>query len=506
MLITSTAEHALLAKPSFFACTLPPPKMEKAAKRQRREKPAGCINKEQIARRYAVWLEARGAWWAKEAVRMEYTEATGWGVVALCGSGQGTVLFRVPRSACFGVQDCAVGTLSDEETTQDSQARLACLHMAERAKGAASMWAPRLDMFDSDPAANPFTWPAEQQAWLDGTDLEAVLCVKRARLEQELANAECTLKSAEYRTACAIVASHVNPWFGGSMCPFNELLNYNDNPSVVFQVDPECEAAIIGVATRDIMAGDQVTTYYCAAVSEFVYKYGFVPCKPVVPLADDVVNVSVADLVRACRGDGERGPQRPKERVSAMQAAQLLEQNGWDGVDELSVELGPGATGTAQLVAACLSLQADAALWAAGLEQAGCTLDHHSGNGSEGEGEGDPSDAAAAALCACFCAAHDAESLAATAAENGAGDQDPWPALLLALRLPGATVAAAMAAASRVIEERLAKLADTPIPATAPNGDPRAAAAWEMAMAVRDVESAILERAAGAVTALADLR
>ena len=93
------------------------------------------------------------------------------------------------------------------------------------------------------------------------------------------------------------------------------------------------------------------------------------------------------------------------------------------------------------------------------------------------------------------------------AVESGADDQDPWPALLALLGLPDATLAAAKAAASRAIEERFARMADARLPASAPSGR-RAAAVWGMATAVRAVERAILQSAAGAVAAasMAELR
>ena len=57
------------------------------------------------------------------------------------------------------------------------------------------------------------------RALLQGTELEAVVQLKVARLDAERRLVEEVLKERvsrrTYAHACAIVASHANPWFGG---------------------------------------------------------------------------------------------------------------------------------------------------------------------------------------------------------------------------------------------------------------------------------------------------
>ena len=33
------------------------------------------------------------------------------------------------------------------------------------------------------------------------------------------------------------VTSHLNPWFGGAVVPFNCTLNFSDEPNVVFEAE-----------------------------------------------------------------------------------------------------------------------------------------------------------------------------------------------------------------------------------------------------------------------------
>ena len=49
--------------------------------------------------------------------------------------------------------------------------------LAERAKGAASSWAPLLDCLQRS-AACPWMWSAEARRWLDGTELQPVVEMK----------------------------------------------------------------------------------------------------------------------------------------------------------------------------------------------------------------------------------------------------------------------------------------------------------------------------------------
>ena len=52
-----------------------------------------------------------------------------------------------------------------------------------------------------------------------------------------------------YAAACALVASHANPWFGGSIVPFNWTLNYGPRPNVSFESEG---SVVVGRATRTV--------------------------------------------------------------------------------------------------------------------------------------------------------------------------------------------------------------------------------------------------------------
>ena len=55
--------------------------------------------------------------------------------------------------------------------------------------------------------------------------------------------------------ACALVASEANPWFGGSIVPFNWTLNYAREPNVAFESEAAC---VVGRAARAIREGEEV--------------------------------------------------------------------------------------------------------------------------------------------------------------------------------------------------------------------------------------------------------
>ena len=122
-----------------------------------------------------AWLERRGCRWSK---RVRYTNvgtAAGYGLVATADIAKGALLFVAPRRAAFGAGGAEAG---------DTQRELAAAMLRERYRyGRSSRWAPFLATLT--PAPCPWTWSKEDRALLDGTELEAVVALKRSRLETE---------------------------------------------------------------------------------------------------------------------------------------------------------------------------------------------------------------------------------------------------------------------------------------------------------------------------------
>ena len=212
---------------------------------------------------YERWLRARGVRWkeAKLATTDEGVSA-GLGCVATAAIADGEALCRVPREACLGASAAVEG--GDEKALErDTQQQMATTVLAELALGDVSRWAPLLRM--ASPAGCPWTWPARWRSWLDGTELEEVLRQKMERLEAEWCHVKARRVEAaggggphEYRQACALVASHLNPWFGGAIVPFNLTLNFAWQPNVRFAAEG---GEVVGRAARAIRPGESAALH-----------------------------------------------------------------------------------------------------------------------------------------------------------------------------------------------------------------------------------------------------
>ena len=147
------------------------------------------------------------------------------------------------------------------------------------------------------------------------------------------------------------------------MCPFDELLRFDGSPSVAFEADSADEAVVVGKAVRDVQSGETLTKFHDnSSVGEVIFNHG---CVPSTPLDGDTVGISAGALLRICGCEATNA-----DRSSQLQAAMLLGEDSFGGED-LTVELSRGAHGTAQLVAACLALQAGGEMWDAGVAEGG---------------------------------------------------------------------------------------------------------------------------------------
>ena len=478
-------------------------------------------------------MRAHGVEWAETVLRMASDDegcsvAAGFGCVATAKINAGDELFCIPFAACFGAScEEADGGAAAEE---DSQKEMARLYLQERAKGRHSSWAPLLSVQSSAPC--PWVWPANARAWLQGTELADVVALKLQRLEAErvtdragtgrkrAADDDGPPTASQYADACALVASHINPWYGSAIVPFNCMLNFARQPNVVFAAEG---GEVVGRAERDIEAGEELTQEYADSTAELIYRYGFAPRDGVL-LDEEAVSISLSALgeqaVASERAPGAaipphqaaRGRQRARARSRVLCAAALAGPRTWDGLEgEITVEIQPGGRGTAQLIGAALALAADDAAWAAVAPALARAKKQsmqrrrakpHAGDSSsdddDGESDGDEDEVAAALVAALLRSdLRTAKALAAVARTQGGDDCDPWPALLRKAS-PSERIEAARAVATRAVEQRLATLERLPFPSCAPEGGATPTAlqdCWQMASALRAVETCVLKEA-----------
>ncbi|CAK0843933.1 unnamed protein product [Prorocentrum cordatum] len=325
---------------------------------------------------------------------------------------------------------------------------MARLLLRERAAGSGSAWAPLLRVLSA--AQCPWTWPASGRCCLAGTELAPVLWAKLVRLDTEYEKLPREFRTgrAEYREVCALVSATINPWFGGSIVPFNCTLNYSSAPPNVRFESDEGGRAVIGRALRTVQAGEELTQEYADSQADLIYRYGFADPAPSAgpglrgrqrggPPTGDVVSISVAQVVAGC-SDGLLEPRRraPAEReqlgAEALRLAGALAPCPWDG---LGHEL------TAELAAAAEAYDDGPR---AGAAPAGAKKRRRAALA--------PEDAAAAALVGAVTAAGEPERRELRSAARGARrGGDPWPALLaVAGRRRGAVARAREAAAAAV--------------------------------------------------------
>ena len=386
--------------------------------------------------RFAAWMTEHGAF-MHDAVSVSTEVVAGIGCLATRSIKRGSVLFRIPRASCLGASaDAAV----DDEAPGDTQQQVAQEVLREADAGAASPWRPLLRLIS--PAPCPFIWPAAAKRFLDGTELEEVVRRKRKRLRSERAALGLEAHAQAYDACCALVASHINPWFGGSITPFNCTLNYSPEPNVEFAA--EGDDAVVARARRRIGAGEEMTQEYCQSTASLLYRYGFVPAEATTstaddddegggggsprtrPMADDVVSFRAAEVAARCDLAADGQGEWPA-RLPLLCAAGAVGESTWDGLEDvMTVELGARGEGTAKLVGVILAFGVSARCWSRAAEAA-----REAAATEEGEEEVDDDAQAAAVVRSLFGLgrAH-AKAMAALAAAEGGEEGDPWPALL----------------------------------------------------------------------------
>lgn len=343
------------------------------------------------------WLHARGAMWSpKITYAANGVAGLGLGLVATKPLAAGEVLFVAPQGARLASRDRG-----------DTQRRTATKLLREARRGARSRWRPFLRTLR--PAACPWTWSRKDRDLLDGTELEAAVQLKVARLDAErplVAEAlGARVSRRTYATACAVVASH-GP---GALTPFAGALNHGPGHVVLEEVDGQ----VIGRARHAVDRPGELFTTYAYAHARLIYEYGFVP-EATGLLPEDVVSVTLSIITAAC-GDDET----PVGRLLLL--ANACDEAPWDGLsDVLACEIGAGGAGLARLVVCCFALDANALALVPKLQRAPPAA-------------AASSDAWAASLAWAMVDGGEVADFQAIAAAHE--DGDPWPHLLDACRV-----------------------------------------------------------------------
>ena len=333
----------------------------------------------------AAWFQARGVTWSRDAVRLSRSGVVhGLGVVATRDIRAGEELFRVPRQACFGA-----GARGSRHV--DSQREHALLLLRELDMGAASEWAPLLSSLPDVHSFDDLPWlwgldapegDAAAVGAVAGTELELPVRSKLQRLRREHAALGAAGQQvppfALYARACGVVLSHLNPWFGTKIVPFNYILNCPEDPaesSVEFALAASAGAArrkrrrqggasearvVVGRAVRDVAQGAELLQSYGGsemATPDLAFRCGFVLERA--SLRSDVVSIAAEDILTgACEAASKR---------ALLEQAGLLQPSPWDGLEDvLTLELHrEDACAVGQLAVACAVADADPARWAA---------------------------------------------------------------------------------------------------------------------------------------------
>ena len=121
--------------------------------------------------------------------------------------------------------------------------------------------------------------------------LAPVLAVKRQRLAAEHAASPelARARRDEYAVACALATSHVNPWFGGAIVPFNTGLNWSAAPNVEFDAAASGAPRVVGDQSLRLADGRRIVV----AARELVHPDA----------------AALAHVFRSARGGGA-GPKR----------------------------------------------------------------------------------------------------------------------------------------------------------------------------------------------------
>ena len=189
---------------------------------------------------YNQWLQSNNVQVASHLVETTCQgTVAGWGCIATSNINKGTVLFSIPKEACFRIRSSSLGDEGgivgsdgsrrengddddddgdeeEDQTTRDTQMEMALrlLHSGKSEREDYCRWKPFINMLTYPPNGLPWTWLSDEKfrkVILQGTELEEVVenKVERVRLEYEKIRKEqgdLEFSYEDYVNACAIVS------------------------------------------------------------------------------------------------------------------------------------------------------------------------------------------------------------------------------------------------------------------------------------------------------------
>mmetsp|Transcript_8862 Transcript_8862/g.13586 ORF Transcript_8862/g.13586 Transcript_8862/m.13586 type:complete len:449 (-) Transcript_8862:2217-3563(-) len=261
------------------------------------------------------WFIRKGCWKNKKVLITKHKVVAGIGALAKKRINAGELLFRIPRRACL--------LSSDKGDTQKE-----CVKKIEQNEKRSMHIINSLSFADC-----AFVWPRmERKVLLKGTELEDVVESKIKRLKNE------NVSIKNYAHKCALIASHINPWFGGAIVPYSCWLNLGEKVNVIFTQNKN-ETYVEGRALTCIQKGQELTQAYAYSAAELLYRYGFIPYFWDLGSEDSVSFLLGKDIPSTLS----------KNAQDWLSRALCFETSPWDGLHYLTAEIFQHGVGISKL-------------------------------------------------------------------------------------------------------------------------------------------------------------
>lgn len=341
---------------------------------------------------YENWLRARGVSWDQrlQLQTPEMGSISGWGLRSSERIPKGEKLIQVPPAAALTarasimegqsvldlLKEGQLEEFTSFDETSDCQLPLAvALILADKS------WWPKLRK-EVTPRHCDLAWNWSSpmaETLLSGTDLEKVVAAKQRRISEEFKKLKSAMKKSfatitleQYTSACAVIMSRIQPWWGGSLVPFVDQANHDQKPHMEFRLR---QGKVEARSIRVIEPGEVFQSYGELSAADSLFRYGFTEFAS---KASDIV-VSYADVVTLSLKDLAEGDENFSHRAAELKALNLLEESPWDGLEDVGIELSRsrrpknaagGIKGLRRFWAACAIVKLSEDAWQAALVSA----------------------------------------------------------------------------------------------------------------------------------------
>ena len=299
---------------------------------------------------YENWLRARGVSWDQrlQLQTPEMGSISGWGLRSSERIPKGEKLIQVPPAAALTarasimegqsvldlLKEGQLEEFTSFDETSDCQLPLAVAFIL-----ADKSWWPKLRK-EVTPRHCDLAWNWSSPmagTLLLGTDLEKVVAAKQRRISEEFEKLKSAMKKTfatitleQYTSACAVIMSRIQPWWGGSLVPFVDQANHDQKPHIEFRLR---QGKVEARSIRVIEPGEVFQSYGELSAADSLYRYGFTEFAS---KASDIV-VSYADVVTLSLKDLAEGDENFSHRAAELKALNLLEESPWDGLEDVGI-------------------------------------------------------------------------------------------------------------------------------------------------------------------------